>query len=788
MKQHEPRSRRCRAKHAAILAALAGGACGASAQTDVTWASATSGNWNTASNWSPAQVPNNMGPMLFNARITPTGAAYTVTLDIDPTIENLTLDSADATLDISNRSLTVNGTSLLGRGELFGAAGTELVTLRGAATFQGGAIRHVRRIITETTLTIDTSSTTDEICETEIDHRGTSFTWIGNNDILTGRGAQITNGASSVFQITGNGQIRHNGMGAFATLTNAGTMIKSGAGVTLIDEPTFNNTGTLEVTSGTLRANNTPFAGGILSDGTWIVRPGATIDLVGQTFTVNQASVTLDGAGSVFSAVDSLTSNDAGARLNLRNGRNFTTAAAFLNAGTVDAGDASNFHSSGSLTNQIGGTISAGASGTIRSTGNMTNTGTIQVGALGQVVVDPGSTLTNASGGVLSGGTFILGGLLKADNLSNITDIESNITLDGAASGIENNAGVNAITNLAEISSNGSLDIRNGKNITTTGNFSVGAASRLAVGAGSTFRVPTGFQLTNFVGGQFTSGTFQITGTLQAPNLAVQQIDNDLTIDGPDAMFLDDDGNQALSGLDTITGNGALSVQGGATLTVATSLTAQSGARLAVSSAGSQVTVNVNLNQQGGTVSASNGGTLQVLGEFNQTAGTLNLAGGSVTASNFNLSGNLTGNGTLNGNVVSEGVIQPGSSPGLISISGDLMLAASSGVDIELGGLMPDQFDRIVVTGHLNFESMLAGTLIVRAVSGYIPVLGDEFAIMTFASRDGRFLEHDVMLGGGLTGEVLYDDHSIILRVVPAPAAISSLFGGLLICSRRRRQ
>ena len=70
-------------------------------QVDSTWLSPVSGTWNVGTNWSTSpNAPNNGSPAgaTYRAIIDATGAAYTVTLNSGVTIDELMLNSADATI------------------------------------------------------------------------------------------------------------------------------------------------------------------------------------------------------------------------------------------------------------------------------------------------------------------------------------------------------------------------------------------------------------------------------------------------------------------------------------------------------------------------------------------------------------------------------------------------------------------------------------------------------------------------------------------------------------------
>lgn len=93
------------------------------------WTSVTSGNWGSAVRWMPAVVPNNGSPTgdsRYDAIIAAMGAPYTVTLNSSVTVDSLTLDSANATIDHTSGTLTLTD---------------DLVLNAGTYQFNGGTIR-----------------------------------------------------------------------------------------------------------------------------------------------------------------------------------------------------------------------------------------------------------------------------------------------------------------------------------------------------------------------------------------------------------------------------------------------------------------------------------------------------------------------------------------------------------------------------------------------------------------------------------------------------------------------
>lgn len=82
-------------------------------QTDTYWLNPVSGNWSDAANWSTDPVyPANDSPTtgdIYDVTIDVTGAAYTVKLDADITLNSLTLNSSDLTL-VTYQDLNIAGT------------------------------------------------------------------------------------------------------------------------------------------------------------------------------------------------------------------------------------------------------------------------------------------------------------------------------------------------------------------------------------------------------------------------------------------------------------------------------------------------------------------------------------------------------------------------------------------------------------------------------------------------------------------------------------------------------
>lgn len=96
--------------------------------TDITWTNASGGNWNTAANWDPNQVPG-----ASDAAIITNDGSYTVTLDVNATVVTLILGGASGTqiFDATSRTLTLDGASVINANGVMALISS---TLAGAGT------------------------------------------------------------------------------------------------------------------------------------------------------------------------------------------------------------------------------------------------------------------------------------------------------------------------------------------------------------------------------------------------------------------------------------------------------------------------------------------------------------------------------------------------------------------------------------------------------------------------------------------------------------------------------
>jgi hypothetical protein len=138
------------------------------------------------------------------------------------------------------------------------------------------------------------------------------------------------------------------------------------------------------------------------------------------------------------------------------------------------------------------------------------------------------------------------------------------------------------------------------------------------------------------------------------------------------------------------------------------------------------------------TVLSLTGGTLGLL-TASSVEGGLVLAGGSLDADeglSVAAGGLVGGTGTIEGDLANAGILRPGSSPGLLVITGDFFQAPNGVLQVEFNGNEPGVgYDQVLVTGHAD----LGGTLDIRRDLLFDPDVFERFEVLTYASVAGDF-------------------------------------------------
>ena len=476
-------------------------------QINDTW-NGGNGNWNVAANWNNG-VPNGNYNVFIDGG-NPVSSA--VTLNISPSVNNLTIDSDDSLAISNGDSLTVNGSS---------------INNAGAISLNASSCCNPLLLIGSSNVTLSGGGTVT----------------LSNNGGNYIQGTASTNVLTNQETIQGSGNIGGGKMG----LNNAGTInANQSNSLTLQTSSGLTNSGTIEATNGaTLTVQNDTV--GTTNTGTMQATTGGTLVLQGNT--INNASGTIQAAGSGSSVSlnggvtitgGTLTTSSGGtivgntATLNgvtitgsyaVPNGGQTTLEGTINNSGAISLNASSCCNpllliGSSNVTLSGGGTVTLSNNGgnyiqgtastnvltnqeTIQGSGNigngnmgLINKGTITVNQSNTLTIDPstkgfrnlGTLQVNASdtldvtgpansflnfkstANTLTGGTYKVTGTLEIDNI-NIVNNAANITLTGASSRIIDQSSADGLRNFATNATSGSFTLASGRSLTTPGNF-----------------------------------------------------------------------------------------------------------------------------------------------------------------------------------------------------------------------------------------------------------------------------------------------------------------------------
>ena len=133
------------------------------------------------------------------------------------------------------------------------------------------------------------------------------------------------------------------------------------------------------------------------------------------------------------------------------------------------------------------------------------------------------------------------------------------------------------------------------------------------------------------------------------------------------------------------------------------------------------------------------------------------------------LNGYVKGVGTF-ANIIINGTLSPGLSPGVIDIDTDLKLAPTAHTILELAGAVPGAHDQINVTGALHAD----GALTVELLDDYHPTPGSTFQLLTFTNTTGYFSQLNLP---HLHPALSFDASQLLttgsLTVIPEPATLT---------------
>ena len=378
------------------------------------------------------------------------------------------------------------------------------------------------------------------------------------------------------------------------------------------------------------------------------------------------------------------------------------------------------------------------------------------------------------------GATTINGGTLKLQGAAFSTTARAYSIASGAVLNLDGSTGV--ASGNTTISGTGTLRISGG----ALSSGADGSDLTLALGSGALIEIQSGASMVN---GGWQNMTW-------AGNLADMQVDG---------MFDLNDGNAVI--IDALTGSGTVTTTNytddftnSRTLTVG-----QDGGSGTFSGTITQATVHVTglIKTGGGTQTLT--GTNSYTGNTTVNGGTL-IVNGNITSSSLTTvqsGGTLGGSGAVGSlKVDSGGFLNPGNSPGILSVDGDYIQLGT--VNIEIAGITAgSQHDQVNVDRASGDGAVNLSGNLVTAFSGGSYANGNLLFILLNDASDainGTFsgLAQDAIVTnyGGFdwkisytadsTGNTFTGGNDIALMAVPEPSA--TLLGGLGIFALMRRR
>ena len=520
--------------------------------------------WTTATNWSTGAVPTSTNNVCIASTFTSTITIGTlastnqtiasldsgapITLAAGPLTITGTATFA-AALNLAG-TLTLNGTSSMTTLTQTGGtlASSSTLTVSGLFTWSGGNESGTGTINANGGMTL---SGEPFLSGLTVNNAGTAA-WTGLAFLME-NGAVFNNKAGATWNHETDSAIQFEG-GTTPVFNNSGTFEKTGgtssSGGGISSAITFNNTGTVTDSSGTLFASNVGVCTGTCA-GSWSVALGTTLEL-GSGATAAAVSGPISGAGTVVFTTGTVnytgTYNVTGGTQATSGTVNFTSPATLTSVGPINV-------SNGTMNFVTGKTITTSSltqtAGTLEGTDTVTVTGALTWSG----GTESGTGITNANGGMtltsepfLSGRTmnnaktatwdglaFLMENGAVFNNNSGATwnhETDSAIQFEGGTTPVFNNSGTfektggtsssgGGISNAITFNNTGTVTDSSGtlfaSNVgvcsgTCAGSWSVVSGATLELGGGTTAAAVSG-PISGAGTVVFTTGTVNYTGT-----------------------------------------------------------------------------------------------------------------------------------------------------------------------------------------------------------------------------------------------------------------------------------
>lgn len=151
-----------------------------------------------------------------------------------------------------------------------------------------------------------------------------------------------------------------------------------------------------------------------------------------------------------------------------------------------------------------------------------------------------------------------------------------------------------------------------------------------------------------------------------------------------------------------------------------------------------------------GVLILNSGGTI-----LNQNTAKLNPGNLINNGGTINNYARLMGSPVVTGNLTNAGILAPGNSPGVYTVTGDYTATSGAVHEFEIGGTASANYDRLVVSGTVN----LGGTLNATLINGFNPASIHDITLIT-GTINGTF----ATVNKPAKYMVVYTSNSVVLR------------------------